>query len=920
MATMVRSFVLLSVLASVTPPPSGASPGDLDPRFGGFGINGKIEDLGFLVNAAVLDAQGRLVLAGRLHSTFHVQRRSGIRFETIEDADITIDSGQTLANAAAVALAPDGKIVVAGEVDFSDREPDFAVARLNPDLTLDDTFAVDGTTSSDFHGHADSAAAVVVQPDKKILVFGEAEENGADDRVGNSGGERLNEDGALDFTFNGNGQVALDDVRSVAGAVLQNDGKIVLVGRQLSLFGDSFTVARLNTNGSLDGTFGDDGIAQVDFGDFNFQEGFAVALAADGKIVVAGDVSDSIGVARLRSDGTLDSAFDGDGLLLANVDGNASASSVAVQPDGKVIVVGKNSIVGFPDRFLALRYNPDGSPDPTFGIGGQVITAFNTDSSASTLALQSDGMLIAAGSRQAARYRWDGSLDTGGAVDLIFDPAHLSSEVTALAVAPDGKLVAAGRVFRTDYDMALARFAADYGEGLDLGFGNGPLFLPKTGRTLYGLAGEGEEIRALVVQPDGGIVVGGQLLPKSGQNEDLMMGRFTSDGMPLEGFPPLHVVCNGVGFNSVDFGFGNDAASAIAVTDDGKTYAAGTVRGPTGNDFGLVRFGPDCSVDTTGVIAGNEYEARFDLGGDDAVGGMILQNGKPLLAGTSNGAITLIRVGADNLGRPRLDTSFGASGRATLGALPVGTAAVVTGLAAQSDGKLIVSGWATFPNSQTHFVLARFSADGQLDASFGGGGLISPGINMMDRANALAVRSDDTIAMAGDTQTSTGTVFALAQFTADGQVDTGLNGTGEATLRLGPDGEDVAQAVTFVGPNHVVVGGYSKVFGVRQFALAAFETTAAGPTAIGTATASPTQTPTAGAIASGTPTSTPVQCVGDCVGSGIVNISDLITGVNIALGSLPVSECPAFENAQGAVDIAQLIRGVNNALEGCSRT
>jgi hypothetical protein len=85
-----------------------------------------------------------------------------------------------------------------------------------------------------------------------------------------------------------------------------------------------------------------------------------------------------------------------------------------------------------------------------------------------------------------------------------------------------------------------------------------------------------------------------------------------------------------------------------------------------------------------------------------------------------------------------------------------------------------------------------------------------------------------------------------------------------------------------------------------------------------TASSTPPNTPTATGTPNASPTATPA-CVGDCGGSGVVNISDLITGVNIALGNLPVSACPAFENAQGKVDIAQLIKGVNNALEGCGR-
>jgi uncharacterized delta-60 repeat protein len=125
-----------------------AAPGDLDPDFGGFGVGGQIADLGFVATAGAIDALGRLVLAGISGGTFHVQRRSGPGFLTVEDEDIVIDPSQVSAVARGVAIAPDGKIVVVGSVDFGGSGgSDFAVARLNPDLTLDTTFAGDGTAT-----------------------------------------------------------------------------------------------------------------------------------------------------------------------------------------------------------------------------------------------------------------------------------------------------------------------------------------------------------------------------------------------------------------------------------------------------------------------------------------------------------------------------------------------------------------------------------------------------------------------------------------------------------------------------------------------------------------------------------------------------------------------------------------------------
>jgi hypothetical protein len=152
------------------------------------------------------------------------------------------------------------------------------------------------------------------------------------------------------------------------------------------------------------------------------------------------------------------------------------------------------------------------------------------------------------------------------------------------------------------------------------------------------------------------------------------------------------------------------------------------------------------------------------------------------------------------------------------------------------------------------------------------------------------VRGDGTIAVVGTTPISGGTNFAVAQFTASGQLDTAFNGTGMATLRVGRDGEDVAQAVTFLGPDDLVLGGYSTVFGIRQFALAAFQTTGAH-----------------------------APCAGDCDGDGTVSVNELLTLVNLALGSAELSACPAGDvNADGQVTISDLLAAVDAALMGCA--
>jgi uncharacterized delta-60 repeat protein len=866
-------FVLVSFLFSIGLSRSAAAPGDLDLSFGGFGSGGKIEDLGFSARAMAIDAQGRLVLVGSLHNTFHVQRRSGSRFRVTEDVDIIIDSGQTSAAASAVAIAPDGKIVVAGTLTLQDHPSDFAVARLNPDLTLDTTFAGDGATSSDFDQGDDGANAVAVQGDGKIVLAG-YDYTGVFGINRDFAVERFKSDGTLDPSFNGNGKWTKNVQPIVApfatanelnAMVIQPDGKIVVGGfGEVGTFAandQDFIIMRLNADGSTDDAFGDDGLVATDFG--GHESVFQLALAPDATIVaVGGDDFGFLGenhpvvdVARYATDGTLLKKF------ARPADGTFNPCGVIVQPDGKVIVGGAK----------LLRYLADGSLDAPFGADGEV------GGGACALALQPDGMLIAAGGKQAARYRWDGSLDAGGITNVIFDPTQISSEATGLAVQANGQLLAAGKVFTTDYDMGVARFTSDR-HGLDVSFGTDT---PRSGRTIYRFFHEAEEVRTAALAPDGKLIVAGQLDTQTqGSNANMMIGRFNTDGTADSG-------CALKGFNDVDFGVADDVATAIAVAGD-KIYAAGTVRGPTSNDYGLVRFASNCSVDSTGGIQLRPYQLRLDLGGDESVAGVVIDaHGRPVLAGTSGNAIVLVRIRTNTLGFPQMDDAFGDHGRATL---RVGMNAVAVGLAQQADGKLIAGGWVRIrklPGFETRFLVARFTADGQLDPTFGDAGVTLAGTG--STAFALAVRSDDTIALSGATTSGTAKLFTVMQFTPSGQLDAAFNGTGIVTSRLGPDGEDIAQTLTFLGPNHLVVGGYSLVYGVRQFALVALDTTRAQ-----------------------------AACIGDCNGDGSVTVDELLTMVNIVLGTTDVSACNAGDtNGDGEVTIDEILAAVNVALTSC---
>ncbi|MBZ3905939.1 DUF11 domain-containing protein [Streptomyces griseiscabiei] len=401
-AATVAATVLALLLTF--PGTATAAPGDLDPAFGGDGrLLTDLADDDRAHDVAV-QPDGKIVSVGSSADHSVTESRFAL---TRHHADGTPDTGfggdgtvTTPVNnmdpdlqwseAHALALQPDGKIVVVGS-SWRGWENCcwFTVARYNADGTLDSGFGGgDGRVFTDFGG-PDEARDVVVQPDGKIVA------------VGSAGGRvalaRYQADGSPDTGFGGgDGQVATDpapglneggDGRTLA---LQADGRIV-VGGQVGSTRFDFVVLRYTADGTLDPSFGGDGMERTDFGAYESVEG--IAVQPDGRVVAAGGSSGRFALARYRTDGTLDPAFDGDGRVLTP--GGGGAADVALQPgDGRIVVAGSNGPGG---DFAVLRYNPGGGQDTGFGTGGVATADFGGGDAAQGVALQPDGRIVAAG-------------------------------------------------------------------------------------------------------------------------------------------------------------------------------------------------------------------------------------------------------------------------------------------------------------------------------------------------------------------------------------------------------------------------------------------------------------------------------------------------------------------------------------------
>ena len=204
--------------------------------------------------------------------------------------------------------------------------------------------------------------------------------------------------GDLDTTFNGTGVVTTSIDGSTAFSVaVQPDGKIVAAGQSFSQGRSNFAVARYESDGNLDLTFKGTGVVTTPISStFDFNP--YLAIQPDGKIVLAGasGMSDKadFAVVRYESDGDLDPAFNATGIVTTSITAGADVGrSIALQPDGKIVVAGDSSKGSFISDFAVARYESSGKLDSTFNGTGVVTTSIGDSASGRSVAIQPDSKI-----------------------------------------------------------------------------------------------------------------------------------------------------------------------------------------------------------------------------------------------------------------------------------------------------------------------------------------------------------------------------------------------------------------------------------------------------------------------------------------------------------------------------------------------
>jgi uncharacterized delta-60 repeat protein len=730
------------------------------------------------VQAIAVQPDGKILVGGLFSSIAGQPRNYIARLNPDGTADTTFAPDIVGYEVDCIALQNDGKILIAGEFTTVNGQTRNNVARLNADGTLDTTFL---NPEANFPVYS-----LAVQADGKVLIGGEFTYIGIQPRDYLA---RLNSDGTLDSAFN-------PDPDSTVGTIsLQEDGRII-IGGEFTHIGiqERNRIARLNSDGTLDTTFNPNANGSV----------WCIAVQVDGKILVGGDFTTIGGsarnyLARLNPDGTAD-AF--------NPNANNPISCITLQADGKILVGGFfTSISGIPRNSIA-RLNPDGTLDATFNP--------NSNSYVYSIAFQKDEKIVVGGhftqiGGQTRNYL--ARLYQNSSLDATFNPGA-NGEVNAIALQADGKILIGGNFSQIGGQTRnnLARFNPD--GALDTAFAPNPNY----------------PVYSIAVQTDGKILVGGDFTSICGQTKN-RIARLNADGTLDTTFNPSNgaddavysiivrmdekILVGGEFLNidqqemhylallypngNLDIDFeaeANGSVISIAVQPDGKILLGGSFTSIMNEERNYIaRLNPDSTLDTT-----------FNPNANGPVISIAVQaDSKILVAGNfsyicGEGRDYLARLNSDG----SLDSAFNPD--------PNG---LVASIAVQADGKILVGGTFTNIGPQTRNYVARLNAAGTLDTTF------DP--NADNWAYSLAVQPDGKILVGGDFANIGGQPRSrIARLSTDDPAIQELNVTSDGTAvtwmrsHSGPEVYEVAFYESSDGATWTSLGSATRINGGWQ--------------------------------------------------------------------------------------------------------
>jgi uncharacterized delta-60 repeat protein len=593
-------------------------------------------------------------------------------------------------------------------------------------------------------------------------------------------------DGTIDSTYGNKGFSANVEMIEPAAA-LQSDGKIVVVGATTTSNSD-FIATRFDTSGKLDHAFGNKGVMVTDAGS-ETDALSSVAIQSNGKIVAGGQTSRSginqFALIRYDKNGTVDTSYGSNGLVVTNFGGACNINSIVLQTDNKVVAAGTFNN-GSSTDFAIARYLKNGALDTTFNGTGEVTSNFGNSDNAISVAIDTTGRIVVGGYYtdptnnshfEIARYTTNGSLDPSfngsGVTGTTFGSNR--EYLSAIALQSNGEIIAGGNVWGgySYAELAFVRFNVD--GSIDNSFGTNGQTLDPMGSNDY------DYIYFLTIAANGQIFSGGYTLSDN-------LGYFTLIVLNQNGSLDSNFAADG---NLLFYYPGNDIGYLTPmVQNDGKIVVNGTTTVPGIPNF-LARFkqngSPDLTYGNNGMATTSGYGAVMQT--DQKV----VESNYYNVDSTGSTGIMMSRYNSD--GSP--DLTYGTNG--VVQDFP--GASTYNSLAIQPDNKVVV-GANINNNFGESLALIRYNTDGTPDATFGTGGITIPNFQYFNYPQSIAIGSDGKIIVAEVANNASGQYVAvLVRFTSNGSIDSSFATNGQLTLSPG----------IFAIPGYVVLQADGKI-------------------------------------------------------------------------------------------------------------
>ena len=731
-------------------------------------------------------------------------------------------------------LGKNGKIVIAGSQSVNK----IVVSRFNQNGAFDISFGVNGTFTSIAISGLYHVYDLVILPDNSIIVLAWSANPAFGSFI-----FKITSSGVIDTSFQSNGFLYFPNCTYVV-MELQSNGKIVIGGKAFVInFAPDLQVIRLNADGNYDLSFGNDGINSdgISKTDFGFEEvPIDLRIDFEGKILLLGYASNTVLIAKYNTDGSLDNSFDNDGKLLISqiqLENNTGVSSMIIQNDNKIVICGSSYIsrlnrngtfdISFDNdgvatyaighlqdiniqkdgklvvSLLALspksgtgmaRLTTTGALDTSFdgdGIQNEIFTpSYSGSYNAYSVAIQDDGKIIFGGVLNQNLYvvRLHGVSNFNSNYGKMIAQVGTSDDVAnGIAVRPNGKIITGGYSFNavnnsSNNDFALVAYNAD--GSLDYTFGNNAVV--KTEINAF----SSDEIRAIALQADGKIVVGGTTTANASTNTNIVIARYLADGSNLD-------ASFGVGGKTIiDFQGTQDQVYAMAIQTDGKILVAGSTVNGANIDFSMARININGTLDAT---FGTNGKVQVSLANYSIGRALAMQtDGKIVAAVFVEGDFGVLRF--NNNGS--LDNSFDGDGKVIID-YGLNSFDEVYGIAIQPDGKILISG-NTDKDGTDDFAIMRFNTNGSLDNTFGSGGKTHVDINSGDLYPSIALFPSGKIILAGQSGYAN---YGIAYFNPNGSLDTNFDTDGKLEIPIGY-GMDGPTSMAIVSQNQLLIAGY----------------------------------------------------------------------------------------------------------------